>query len=1435
MLRTALESISPSAIAGRLASLSKTIVQAAAPTALAGRTASIARALSQQFGLLSVTIQSFEFTYNRIASAYITTAGAVARGFEAVRAIQQFVAANIVSSRISAVTKAVAQSLAFGQYVEKVFGILRWAAQSLSAETVAGRLALLARAVPQNIDAAVIASRAASIFRTLSQSFAAADLSKTLSSFGRALAQAIGENIAIARAQSLYKTLSQSLAANAIASRIPIVMKTLTQAASVEALSTRLAHASRTIAQSANVGLAMGRIRDVFRSMTQSVSATMQANTLDIYSRIANAVTPITASVAKLRQAGRLATQSLPVSGNVARVFDGIRAALQSLGWSAMPQRVAVSLRATSQSLASNSAAGTLFGILRTALQTLSPDAIAGRLASLSKVLAQAVATNALAGRVASITRTLSQSFGLFDITRQSFELTYNKLVTAYITAADAVARGFDAARAIPQSVATNVIPSRISYAIKNIAAQLQASLIAGRFSAVTKAVSQSLDFGQRIDKAFGILRWATQSLSADAVAARLATIARAVPQALGPAAIAARVASMFRTLSQSVSYSSQIYNLVFKSYETFATAAMQVTGNAGRLVSALRTTMQSLAADIAARRIFGGIATAGDALGISSAAARVGEAVRNVPQSLYSASAAASAFVRSRVAMLGLALGDVAGRLASVSRITAQLLSVENAAKLPSFAYDRITALAVSISDALQKLRMAGRAVTGALTLTDAAGRMVEFARATGHQLSAASVVARAASFQRNLFTALSVLFGWFFRFPAWAYSSQPTCEAAGYYWCSGACTTMSCDTRHNVTYANVTADQQMQVNATGTNVSIALLSNTTLNNVAFDTWSYEDTPAATTLAADMDTQSLKYFNVTANSTLNATVLQWLMMKFEYTDSEVSTAGLAESTLSMYTYNETLGLWVQLSNSSAGVFATGIDTAAKYAWVNKTNMSLYALGGLYVNGHVCSVSAECYSGACCSSTCQNSCAATPSPTPSPGGGGGSIITPPAESDVKYKKIAVLREVMPGQAVVVVVEVKNEGAIAQKGMELTVSGMPASWISKSVSSVDVQSSDSKGFNIIVSPPTDAIPGDYKVTLNLKNAVMESESFFIVRVRNIPADYDKPIVLRQVNIDKESGRTDVGIVVSNPYRDYERVDVIESIPRELANSIEYVDFDTKPSTIVRNDLIVMWSITGMAAGETRTFSYSVSNVLDEFAPYIYWPLRQLNVIAATAPSTMKLTGFAVPYFTPGLSSDIRFKVRNTDAVPHDFTFGMELPAGWKMNPEGIKETLAAGEEKEFRVSVTPAADAKAGRHMVRAAFGWDDTHVIKEYVAETATAGLSLVLIAAVGAVFAIGAWYGYRIRAQVRPQVRDRLAMNEKLGRIRDAIRASRPVPAGRGALESELRSVRELRTGIELSARHDKGRPIPGRLAAVHQVRNILRRRSRPWRDYWS
>ena len=192
--------------------------------------------------------------------------------------------------------------------------------------------------------------------------------------------------------------------------------------------------------------------------------------------------------------------------------------------------------------------------------------------------------------------------------------------------------------------------------------------------------------------------------------------------------------------------------------------------------------------------------------------------------------------------------------------------------------------------------------------------------------------------------------------------------------------------------------------------------------------------------------------------------------------------------------------------------------------------------------------------------------------------------------------------------------------------------------------------------------------------------------------------------------------------------FAKTKVIETIPKDLANSTDAVDFKTPPSEILIKDPTVQWNILELAVGEEEIISYSVSKILAEFTQYIYWPLRQLNIISPAAPENFKLIDFNIPVLTPGYTSTLIFTIENPDTISHNFTFSMEVPLGWAIDPSLIEKAIASGEQRVFNVELAIPENAKTGRYIVRAIFGWDDNYVIKEYVADVRPPLLPVIFV-----------------------------------------------------------------------------------------------------------
>ncbi len=1059
-----------------------------------------------------------------------------------------------------------------------------------------------------------------------------------------------------------YTTNLETWYVNVTEAAVPILaIMNISQPMVLSSANPRQTSASRIETQTITTSQLTPAVQGLLKTLSQTLDVTGVYENIKGSLRSLSQALSISNIVSRLADISRALSQTVSLSSVIERVGGISRILTQSLNVSNISARVASIIRSLTQSLNVNAVIVRISSVLRTLTQSLNVTNLTESLASAIRTITQSLNVTNIASRVASIFRTLTQSLSILSqVTRTAFR-TYEKVVTAAMTITDSVTRSLDAVRSIVQSIASSLDVQRVLEWFRTLTQNLQMITQAEKISTEINNIVTTLamTITDNVIRAASAVRSLTQSIATNLSVQGIFTNMINVLQSFNINNVVTRLSSILRSITGQITF----------------------TDTVGKFITLTKSITQSLTIDTAVERVLGFVRALSESFSINNVVARLGSIARLLSQSFN---------------MTGMVT-----RVSSISRVLTQALSVvDNVTRIVAQIYQKIVSIYLSISQAIQRTRITSRAITQAINLDSITGRI--------------------ASFYRSIIDMISFIFRLIFRFPAWFYSLESSCESAGYYWCTSVCRVYPCGVSYNKTYESVTADQILELNVTNTNTSISLVTNKTLGNIAFETTLHtETTPVSTTLTEDVSKKALKYFNITTNSTLNETVLKWVMLKFSYTEDEINSKEIVESTLSLYRYNSTLNIWIEVTSDRADVFGTGLNESENYVWANMTHMSEFGLGGLLVNGQSCSANAECYSNACCAGVCRDSCEVPSAPPGAPSVSIG-VHEPPSEVDIKYMKIAVLREAAPGHTVLVGVNVKNTGNVSYLDLSVEVTGVPSSWISVSPRTLSLEPSESKGFNVLITPPPDAKPGDYKVDLKLKNGEIEAGNFFILRVKSIPPDYDKPIVSRFVTIDRESKKTNVDIVVSNQYREFDRIDVIESIPKDIATSTEFVNFKTLPTEIVRKDPIVLWSILGMEKGEEKTISYSVSKILDEFTQYVYWPLKQLNLVSASVPKNFRLVNFNMPRFYPGKTSTIYFIVQNPDTVPHNFTFSMEVPPSWRIEPSSIEETIEAGEERELHVQVSVPPEESAGKYMIRTVFGWDDNYIIKEYVADVLT-------------------------------------------------------------------------------------------------------------------
>ncbi len=142
---------------------------------------------------------------------------------------------------------------------------------------------------------------------------------------------------------------------------------------------------------------------------------------------------------------------------------------------------------------------------------------------------------------------------------------------------------------------------------------------------------------------------------------------------------------------------------------------------------------------------------------------------------------------------------------------------------------------------------------------------------------------------------------------------------------------------TGSNQTYSNTsvsTLSNQTTVNASGTNSTLQIRTGSEVANSTLLVSLYEENPGGNNSLAALG----RYVEIGASSEISENLL-WTLIKVFYTQQEVTDAGVNESMLRLYYYNDTAGSW-SVYNSPNG----GVNTSENYVWGNTSHFSLYGV-----------------------------------------------------------------------------------------------------------------------------------------------------------------------------------------------------------------------------------------------------------------------------------------------------------------------------------------------------------------------------------------------------------------------------------------------------------------------------------------------------------
>jgi len=337
--------------------------------------------------------------------------------------------------------------------------------------------------------------------------------------------------------------------------------------------------------------------------------------------------------------------------------------------------------------------------------------------------------------------------------------------------------------------------------------------------------------------------------------------------------------------------------------------------------------------------------------------------------------------------------------------------------------------------------------------------------------------------------------------------------------------------------------------------------------------------------------------------------------------------------------------------------------------------------------------------------------------TPPSGGGGGGALPPsiPKVVFVQFQKYPVLQEVAPGSLIIVDLTVKNSESRPQN-ISVNFTGIPKNWITIFSNNVNIEPNEMKTISFTLNVPENADSGDYLVKAAISDSRVYGYSYFIVRVKSYPSNYMAPQMYRRVDLDFVNNKSTVKILVWNDANPHKKIDIYEKIPKMIADNVDQVSFVTSPSSIVQPDPIVMFTMENMRPEEKRSIDYTVNNVIDQYEPYVYWPIEQVNIMYEKGIDKIQISNVYQSILIPGgYDNYLTFDIGNIYTEKVNVTITPWFPKGWNATPASINLIIPPYSQTNVRMGVFAPADIQTGNYYAGLYITYENTTITKELV------------------------------------------------------------------------------------------------------------------------
>jgi hypothetical protein len=322
---------------------------------------------------------------------------------------------------------------------------------------------------------------------------------------------------------------------------------------------------------------------------------------------------------------------------------------------------------------------------------------------------------------------------------------------------------------------------------------------------------------------------------------------------------------------------------------------------------------------------------------------------------------------------------------------------------------------------------------------------------------------------------------------------------------------------------------------------------------------------------------------------------------------------------------------------------------------------------------------------------------------------------PLGEARIRFVKYPVLKEMRPGGVATADILISNIGDVNISRLSVDIEDMPKEWVVVKTEDMELNAGGLEGINLGLSVPSGAWPGNYRVTVVLKSNDSIAKTFFILRVKPYPVELERPSVTRSVVVDTENSLSIASLHIENSGRFIQRLEIIEEIPKAIASNVNQVDFEVPPSDIIKSDPVVRWTFEYLDFYETRTITYKVPKTLEEYATYVNWPVRQINILyeISSAREMVEIVKVEAPTLSPGKSGNFSLTISNNADIPLDISFTLGLPSGWKTEPEVITQRFTPSSQGVLNFTITPPESTTVGIYTATLKLSYNDKVVTKD--------------------------------------------------------------------------------------------------------------------------